>query len=146
MGVEVLDFSRSVTGPRNESASPPRQVAERFGTVSYVSVVHAKTRCIISKLSQLAQHADARVDVLLFFLDGDVTLFGDPRPHFAAMGVELALMSDRQGFGGACGLPPRNASATRMVFTTRAFSCCGWDQRHSGCGRLCKTTTATTRR
>ena len=121
MGVEVLDFSRSVTGPRNESASPPRQVAERFGTVSYVSVVHAKTRCIISKLSQLAQHADARVDVLLFFLDGDVTLFGDPRPHFAAMGVELALMSDRQGFGGACGLPPRNASATRMVFNSGFF-------------------------
>ena len=122
MGLEVLDFSRSITGQRsNESASPPRQIAERFGTASYVSVVHAKTRCIISKLSRLAQHADARVDVLLFFVDGDVTLFGDPRPHFAAMGVELALMSDRRGFGGACGLPPRNASATRMVFNSGFF-------------------------
>ena len=124
MGLEVLDFSRSITGQRsNESASPPRQIAERFGTASYVSVVHAKTHCIISKLSRLTQHADARVDVLLFFVDGDVTLFGDPRPQFAAMGVELALMSDRRDSGGACGLPPRNASArpTRMVFNSGFF-------------------------
>ena len=39
-----------------------------------------------------------------------MTLFGDPRPPFAAMGVDLALMSDRVGFGGACGYPPMNAS------------------------------------
>ena len=30
MGLEVLDFSRSITGQRsNESASPPRQIADR---------------------------------------------------------------------------------------------------------------------
>ena len=129
MSVEVLDFLRLVTGQSNGSASPPRQVAERFGTASYVNVVHAKTRCIISKLSQLRLEADARVDALLFFVDGDVTLFGDPRPHFAAMGVELAFMSDntisrshyRSHFGGACGLSPHNASATRMVFNSGFF-------------------------
>ena len=130
MSVEVLDFSRLVTGGQsNGSASPPRQVAERFGTASYVNVVHAKTRCIISKLSQLRLEADARVDALLFFVDGDVTLFGDPRPHFAAMGVELAFMSDntisrshyRSHSGGACGLSPHNASATRMVFNSGFF-------------------------
>ena len=116
LGVEVLDCS-------NESvdAVPPRQVAERYGTASYVSVVHAKTRCIVSKLSRLAQHADASVEALLFFVDGDVSLFGDPRPHFAAMGVELALMSDRHGSGGACGYPPRNASAAPTVFNSGFF-------------------------
>ena len=134
MSVEVLDFSRLVTGQSNGPTSPPRQVAERFGTGSYVSVVHAKTHCIISKLSQLrgeaeSQHADARVDALLFFVDGDVTLFGDPRPNFAAMGVELAFMSDntisqsdyRSHSGDACGLSPHNASATRMIFNSGFF-------------------------
>ena len=120
LGVEVLDFS-------NESAGtlPPRQVAERYGTASYVRVVHAKTHCIVSKLSRLAQHADARAEALLLFVDGDVTLFGDPRPHFAAMGVDLALMSDRQGgrfnSGGACGYPPRNASAAALTVFNSGF-------------------------
>ena len=39
MGVEVLDFSHLVAGQSNGPTSPPRQVAERFGTGSYVSVV-----------------------------------------------------------------------------------------------------------
>ena len=134
MGVEVLDFSRLVTGQINWPTSPPRQVAERFGTASYVNVVHAKTHCIISKLSQLrgeaeSQPADARIDALLFFVDGDVTLFGDPRPHFAAMGVELAFMSDntisqshyRSYSGDACGLLAHNASAKSMVFNSGFF-------------------------
>ena len=130
MGVEVLDFSHLVAGQSNGPTSPPRQVAERFGTGSYVSVVHAKTHCIISKLSLLrkeaeSQPADARIDALLFFVDGDVTLFGDPRPHFAAMGVELAFMSDnsdhRSHSGDACGLSLHNASATRMVFNSGFF-------------------------
>lgn len=120
MGLEVLDFSRSVTGQSNQSAAalPPRKVAERFGTSEYVSVVHAKTGCIVYKLSQLTHQTD---EGLLFFVDGDVTLFGDPRPYFAAMGVELALMSDRIGFGGACGLPVVKASATNMVFNSGFF-------------------------
>ena len=112
LGVEVLDLSNESSG-----AVPPRQVASRYGTAAYVSVVHAKTRCIVSKLSQLqlgeqaaVRTDDARAEALLFFVDGDVTLFGDPRPPFAAMGVDLALMSDRVGFGGACGYPPMNAS------------------------------------
>lgn len=83
MDISVLDLSRFVDA--SDGASSSRQVAERFGTAAYVSVVHAKTRCILSKLSQLTPQGDRTLGAtgVLFFFDGDVTLFGDPRHPFA---------------------------------------------------------------
>ena len=39
-------------------------------------------------------HRQASPSEILFFVDGDVTLFADPRPHFLALNVDMALMSD----------------------------------------------------
>ena len=65
-----------------------RGVGERFGTGRYVQIVQAKSACIHAQLVSLEPSS------LLWFVDGDVTLFGDPRPSFLSLGVDLALMTD----------------------------------------------------
>lgn len=75
-----------------------RLVGERFGTASYLKIVHRKSTCILQQLRELTSPSD-----ILFFIDGDVTLFADPRPQFLSLGVDLALMSDVMELGSnAC--------------------------------------------
>ena len=83
MGLFALDFSRGL----NRGCSD----AERFGSQGFNRIVHAKSTCVHAQLVRLEPPS------LLFFLDGDVTLFGDPRPSFLSMGVDFALMSDNIG-------------------------------------------------
>ena len=61
---------------------------EHYGTGRYIQIVQAKSACIHAQLVSLEPSS------LLWFVDGDVTLFGDPRPSFLSLGVDLALMAD----------------------------------------------------
>ena len=63
-------------------------VGERYGTGLYTQIVQAKSACIHAQLASLEPAS------LLFFVDGDVTLFADPRPSFLSLNVDLGLMAD----------------------------------------------------
>ena len=73
-----------------------RLIGERFGTEAYLQIVHRKSTCILGHLRTPTSPSD-----ILFFVDADVTLFADPRPHFLSLGVDLALMSDSNELGSA---------------------------------------------
>ena len=85
MGLSIWDCHVDVLSARRRQ----RLVGERFGTEAYLKIVHRKSTCILHQLRRLTSPSD-----ILFFVDGDVTLFADPRPHFLSLGVDLALMSD----------------------------------------------------
>ena len=84
-GLSIWDCRVDVLSTRRRQ----RLVGERFGTEAYLKIVHRKSTCILHQLRRLTSPSD-----ILFFVDGDVTLFADPRPHFLSLGVDLALMSD----------------------------------------------------
>ena len=85
VGLSLWDCRLDVLSARRRQ----RLVGERFGTEAYLKIVHRKSTCILQNLRRLSSPSD-----ILFFVDGDVTLFADPRPHFLSLGVDLALMSD----------------------------------------------------
>ena len=85
VGLSLWDCRIDVLSARRRQ----RLVGERFGTEAYLKIVHRKSTCILQNLRRLSSPSD-----ILFFVDGDVTLFADPRPHFLSLGVDLALMSD----------------------------------------------------
>ena len=81
MGLTTFNFSLNLGRVQG-------RVGELYGTGRYTRIVQAKSACIHAQLVSLEPSA------LLWFIDGDVTLFGDPRPSFLSLGVDLALMAD----------------------------------------------------
>ena len=105
-------FDFRVGGPGVEQGG----AGERFGTERYLEIVHAKSACIYSQLLSLAPSS------LLWFVDGDVTLFGDPRPSFLSLGVDLALMADNVDTGSD-GWVTRPGSSEWVPFNRSCRAC-----------------------
>jgi hypothetical protein len=79
MGLATFNFSLALGHEQGG-------VGERYGTGLYTQIVQAKSACIHAQLASLEPSS------LLWFLDGDVTLFADPRPSFLSLNVDLIAL------------------------------------------------------
>ena len=79
MGLATFNFSLALGHEQGG-------VGERYGTGLYTQIVQAKSACIHAQLASLEPSS------LLWFVDGDVTLFADPRPSFLSLNVDLIAL------------------------------------------------------
>ena len=106
MRLSMLNFSLDLEHDQ-------RVVGERFGTSRYTRIVQAKSACIHAQLISLEPSS------LLWFVDGDVALFGDPRPSFLSLGVDLALMTDNIDIGNNQSCRACTRGSARACFAGR---------------------------